>query len=107
MDEYIPDRWVVIDIAAGEKKHQRVLAGWSGGYLHGDLWKINSGITEVKDLGDCFDFVGKSGSVYRCYKQDYGMSNLMMSVLNSYQSDAAGSDVSITICDDYERKCNE
>ena len=52
MSNYKPDNWVVIKMD-GDNPHYRVLAGWSGGYLHGDSWKINSGITRVEDDGDC------------------------------------------------------
>jgi hypothetical protein len=70
MSNYKPDNWVVIKMD-GDNPHYRVLAGWSGGYLHGDSWKINSGITRVEDDGDCYNFYGSSGSCYSCYKESY------------------------------------
>ena len=68
--DYYPDNWVIIHFVepdSGEKVY-KVLAGWSGGYLGSDNWRINSGIASVEDGGDYYDFVGHSGTVYRCRK---------------------------------------
>tara|TARA_R110001606_G_scaffold58766_1_gene140226 strand:+ start:106 stop:432 length:327 start_codon:yes stop_codon:yes gene_type:complete len=70
MSNYKPDNWVVIKID-GNEPHYRVLAGWSGGYLDGDSWKMNSGIIRVEDDGDCYNFYGSSGSCYSCHKESY------------------------------------
>ena len=67
------DNWVVIKIK-GDDPHYRLLVGTSGGYLAGDSWRLNSGITKfVQDEEDeNYWFVeGYSGSVYRCYKDSY------------------------------------
>ena len=65
-----PDNWVVVKVA---KDLYKVLAGWSGGYLDGDRWRLNSGISEVKEDGDYWLFISKSGSVYKCHKEGYGV----------------------------------
>jgi hypothetical protein len=65
MSNYNPDNWVVIKMN-GDDPHYRVLAGWSGGYLDGDSWRMNSGITSVEDAGDRFNFYGSTGSCYSC-----------------------------------------
>lgn len=72
MTVYAPDNWVVIKIKSDDP-HYRVLAGWSGGYLHGTSWKLNSGITSVTVDGNVFAFAGSSGSVYNCHKDAYGL----------------------------------
>lgn len=74
MSEYHPDNWVVIKIM-GDDPHYRVLAGWSGGYLQGDSWQLNSGITRVEDHdeGGSYVFYGASGSAYFCNKESYGL----------------------------------
>jgi len=66
---YTPDCWVLVKIgySTGEAFY-KVLAGWSGSYLNGDSWRMNSGITTVEDDGDYWNFAGESGSVYRCHK---------------------------------------
>ena len=54
MSDYRPDNWVVIkftqQVKSGntgygrtEKVFYKVLGGWSGGYLDGDSWRMNSG----------------------------------------------------------------
>ena len=70
VSDYNPDNWVVIKMD-GDDPHYRVLAGWSGGYLDGDSWKINSGIARVEDAGDRYKFYGSSGSCYSCGKESY------------------------------------
>ena len=71
---YTPDNWVVI-FMNGDDPHYRILAGWSGGYLDGDSWKMNSGIVNVGEGVDYYDFIGSSGSVYRCHKEAYCLRN--------------------------------
>jgi hypothetical protein len=66
----IPDNWVVVKV---DEDFYKVLAGWSGGYLDGDSWRLNSGISKVKDDGDYWLFIGASGSVYQCHKKGYGI----------------------------------
>ncbi len=66
MDTYIPDNWVIVRVK-GDKAHYRVLAGWSGGYLSGNSWRINSGIVRHEREGDYYYFYGESGSCYKCY----------------------------------------
>jgi len=64
------DNWVVIKFN-GDDPHYRVLVGTSGGYLDGDSWRINSGITKVEETESAFIFSGSSGSQYRCGKNSY------------------------------------
>ena len=69
-----PDNWVVLEIMASVNDTSpiyKVLAGWSGGYLHGDNWKLNSGIVKVRELADAWVFIGNSGSEYICDKEQY------------------------------------
>jgi hypothetical protein len=75
MSEYRPDNWVVLKIKDGklDSGWYKVLAGWSGGYLDGDSWRMNSGISEVKVIGDYIEFWGYSGSCYICHKDSYGL----------------------------------
>jgi hypothetical protein len=69
---YEPDNWVVIKVK-GKDPHYRVLAGFSGGYLYGDSWRMNSGITKIEEDNKAYYFSGSSGSTYRCGKQSYGL----------------------------------
>lgn len=85
--DYSPDRWTVIKITpiAEDVPHYRVFGTWGGSYLHGQSWKMNSGITSVTEDDDYFYFTGSSGSVYRCNKDpgSYGYFSYGMSVLSS------------------------
>lgn len=78
MTEYNPSNWVIIKIK-GDDPHYRVLGGWSGGYLDGDGWRMNSGITRVDDADDYWFFYGSTGSVYRCNKR-----TCMLKMNNAY-----------------------
>lgn len=71
---YNPDNWVVIKLN-GDTPHYRVLVGWSGGYLSGDSWRMNSGITRVEYEKPYYNFYGSSGSCYTCHEDSYGLRN--------------------------------
>ena len=70
MANYTPDNWVVIKYK-GDDPHYRVLVGWSGGYLDGDSWRMNSGIVRVEETEHTFLFYGASGSCYEGRKTGY------------------------------------
>ena len=76
-----PDRWIVVQIGTNEPLY-KVFATWYGGYLDGDRWKMNSGISKVEDAGEYFLFHGYSGSVYKCDKQAYGTNSYTQGVLD-------------------------
>jgi hypothetical protein len=85
MSEYKPDKWVIAKIIPknGEILY-KVLGTWYGGYLGGDSWRLNSGITEIKKNGQYWDFYGHSGSKYHCHKDTTGMSNYTRSIVDKY-----------------------
>jgi hypothetical protein len=79
-----PERWSIIKITNGEKTYYKVFGSWRGGYLDGDSWRVNSGISLVEEDDDHYYFHGFSGSCYRCYKKGYGVaSSYSESVLNN------------------------
>jgi len=84
LSDYNPDSWVVLKITnikrsgntgygRTEEVLYKVLAGWGGGYLHGDSWRLNSGINLVFDHDREIHFYGESGSNYICHKETYGL----------------------------------
>ena len=83
MSDYHPDSWVVLKIEQGATPIYKVLGGWSGGYLQGDSWRMNSGITEVEIYGEHYIFRGNSGSEYWCHRSTYG---LKMNTAGIYKS---------------------
>jgi hypothetical protein len=80
-----PDKWVVIKITnQSNETHYRVFACWYGGYIGSDSWQMNSGITKVNLVNNFYEFIGSSGSVYRCHINSYGTSGYGQSVLNNF-----------------------
>lgn len=89
MSDYTPDRWVVVEIKPVEDEPiRKILAGWVGGYLGADEWRMSSGITEVKDEGDYYTIENHSGSVYTCYKNRVGMTGMSSSVFDRLSKNA-------------------
>jgi hypothetical protein len=86
-NEYKPDCWVMLCITNKDEKIYKILAGWSGSYLYGQSWKLNSGCVGVKQDGDYFMFEGSSGSVYTCHKDTYRCNSIMSSVLNRFDKE--------------------
>lgn len=83
--EYTPDKWMIIKINSKNDPHYRVFAVWSGGYLDGDSWKMNSGIVSVTEDDDYYYLKGSSGSVYKCYKEMGGQSTAYgWEILNNF-----------------------
>lgn len=72
---YTPERWMIVKIEHPKETVYKVLAGWRGGYLEGDSWRMNSGITKVEDDGEHYIFHGHSGSQYICHKECEGYTN--------------------------------
>ena len=83
MSDYAPDRWLVVKITGQDYPPvHKVFACWYGGYLDGDSWKLNSGITKVTETNDYFFFDGSSGSTYACRKGSYGANGYGSSILS-------------------------
>lgn len=78
---YHPDKWLLVKIN-GTDPHYRVFGSWYGGYVDGDSYRMNSGITGVTEAGEFYLFKGASGSMYSCHKEMYGTHMYGMSVLN-------------------------
>lgn len=74
---YEPNNWVILKITKeNQEPYYKVLAGWYGGYLYGDSWKLNSGITKVDQDDDFYYFHGYSGSTYKCPKEQERFSGI-------------------------------
>jgi len=66
---YTPDNWIILEMETPESGiFHKILGGWSGGYLDGNSWRLNSGVTTVEEHEDHFAVHGYSGSVYTCFK---------------------------------------
>lgn len=79
---YIPDKWIILKIKDKKETVYKILAGWSGGYLDGQSWRINSGINKITKKGAYYLFEGDSGSVYKCHNESYGTNLISSSILS-------------------------
>lgn len=79
--EYSPDKWILLKIKTKKETIYKVLAGWSGSYLEGQSWRMNSGITKVTKKDQHYLFEGHSGSIYKCHKNGYGTNMITGGVL--------------------------
>jgi hypothetical protein len=86
--EYQPDLWIVVKITSPKKKLYKVFASWRGGYAGSDSWQMNSGIVQARLVGDVWEFVGHSGSVYCCRKDSWGTTGYSSAVLMNLIVDA-------------------
>ena len=68
-----PDAWIVVKMTNGNEITHKIVAGWSGSYLYGLSWKINSGIKSVTYSNGIYNFLGFSGSIYECRENSYGL----------------------------------
>ena len=105
MIEYCPDKWIVVKIEGGKfPLTYKVFACWYGGYLNGDSWKLNSGITKVTKEDKYYLFEGYSGSVYKCHKDCYGLNmyghGVLYNIIN--KSKEAGVNVEILPEENFE-----
>lgn len=81
----IPECWKVIEFTKDGETIRKVFGGWRGGYLHGDSWRLNSGIVKTEDIGDAYIFHGSSGSQYKCYKNLEGINGVYLhSIFNGF-----------------------
>jgi hypothetical protein len=91
MSDYYPDNWVILKIKEGkyDRGFYKVLAGWSGGYLDGDRWRMNSGVTRVVEENKSWEFYGSSGSCYVCRKGAYRLTMANAGVYNQLKENEA------------------
>lgn len=84
MNTCTPDGWKLIKINCGDEILYKVFGSWIGGYLYGDAWRLNSGITHWEEDDKCYRFYGYSGSCYECRKESNRISAYNASVLAKY-----------------------
>jgi hypothetical protein len=83
-----PDYWMLVRIEDPDKPFYKVFATWSGGYAHGDSWKLNSGIVRVEETVEDYLFHGTSGSIYRCDKLRYGLNLYGLGILKTMEENS-------------------
>jgi len=83
-----PDNWIILEIKdkkTYETSH-KVLAGWSGGYLTGNSWRINSGIKSIETKEDFYVVTGHSETVYHLYKASEALRMNILPILFSLRN---------------------
>ena len=85
MSEYTPDNWIIVELTSDDESIQKVIGGWSGGYLDGDSWRISSVVEKIEVDGDFVLITNYSGSLYKCHKSRQGTSIAMMPVLSQLE----------------------
>jgi len=92
-----PDKWVILKIEHDGNTFYKVFASWFGGYLGSNSWRMNSGIVSVKNFDLFFEFIGYSGSVYKCFKGTYGTHLYSRGVLNNIIEKAIDAQAVVTV----------
>ena len=99
-----PDNWVVLQITNPNAKdtllktYYKVFATWTGGYIDGDSWKINSGVDRVDEDEMNVNFYGYSGSCYACKKGTYGTgTGYTTQILDKIIAQATDNDVEMVV----------
>jgi hypothetical protein len=87
MNEYTPDKWVIMLIVTPELTIRKVLASWYGGFAGADEWKASSGITETIENEGHYLFHNESGSIYKCFKDGQGMSAYTAGLFEDWTKD--------------------
>lgn len=87
-DNHVPDVWVALELTTPESSIHKILAGWYGGYMGVDSWKMNSGISRIIEHPGHYEVHGYSGSSYVCYKHIERFSNYTHSIFNHYVAEA-------------------
>jgi len=70
-----PDSWIILEVNHEGNQFQKILSGWSGGYLDGDAWRISSPIKNIHiDIDKDYITVDTdTGSQYTLYKSAQGL----------------------------------
>jgi hypothetical protein len=84
MAVYKPDGYAVIKITVNDDTFFKVFSSWSGGYLHGDSYRLNSGISKLVVDEDMYYFHGFSGSVVEVDKHATRISAYNSGVLANF-----------------------
>ena len=100
---HVPDRWAIIKITGlDDKPLYKVLGSWCGGFAGKNSWKMNSGIEKVELFEHGFLYHGYSGSIYKCYKGNYGTTSYSYGVFMSCKKEAESQGMSFELLDEKE-----
>ena len=92
-----PDVWVIVELHDSTKNRtaHRILAGWYGGYLHGDSWRLSSGIEKIVEQDRHWEIHNHSGSIYLCHKETERFSSYTQAIFEDYARENVYKELSI------------
>jgi|AntAceMinimDraft_5_1070358.scaffolds.fasta_scaffold00341_36 hypothetical protein len=97
---YRPDYWVPVKITSHFGTVYKILGIWSGSYLEGSWWRLNSGIAEYYIESDYYNFIGHSGSSYLCKKDHQGLNAYGFGILEYLERKLAETGATIEVMED-------
>ena len=70
-----PDSWVILEVNHEGEQFQKILSGWSGGYLDGETWRLSSPIKELNINIDSewITAITETGSTYKLLTKSQGL----------------------------------
>ena len=78
-----PDKWLLLKITQPNNVVLlKIFGSWSGSYLSGSSWRLNSGVKTAEKQGENYLFKGYSGSQYLCNEGMYGATAFASGVLS-------------------------
>ena len=81
---YSFDGFALIKITNPDETYFKVFGSSSGGYLDGDVWRVNSGVVKVLVNDTHYAFIGHTGSCYVAPKAGGHISIYNHSVLDNF-----------------------
>jgi len=83
-------KWQILRIRLGDEEYIfKLMRGFYGGYLDGDSWSLNSGITKIEcdifEGENTYVIYGNSGSVYRVHVEAEGLTSYMCTMINYWR----------------------
>ena len=99
--EYTPDGWVLLKLESSEGSIYKILAGWNGGYLSTNSWRLSSGVASIRKEEARAVITNYSGSVYYCYFGLEGCLGYARRKLQELQ-DCEGVDVTVLSISNFE-----
>ena len=70
-----PDSWIILEVNHEGEQFQKILSGWSGGYLDGETWRLSSPIKELNINIDSEWIIAitETGSTYKLLTKYQGL----------------------------------
>lgn len=89
---YTPDAYQIILV---DNSVVKVFASWSGSYLYGDCFRINSGTVKIESDASHYYFKGYSGSTYQLRKSQGRLTSYTQAVYNELLETGVVEEISV------------